>query len=322
MSVARHPVITDVGDYIFMLPFGDNTQAAATAEFTYTKKGWKTATMLMDTEWDYTKFLSKYFIARYTELGGKMLLEDTYKSGDKDFSAQLTKIKNLQPQPDFVFVSAIPDDIGTLIKQARDQGVTLPIVGGDGYDTPLLTEVAGPERSANVFFSTHLGVYGDDPTAAKFRDAFKKEYGQEAQSVFAALGYDGVNLVADGIKRAGSADHKAIRDALAVTKGWKGASGEITYPPGIRIPSKSVALDRGQGRQVQPAECRRPGEDPGPLVRSSLSLWERAGVRGTHSLAQRRRLGTGAGSRNASSLKHQPQSSPGSNDCMIGSPVV
>ena len=171
------PVITDIGDYIFMLPFGDNTQAAATAEFTYTKKGWKTATMLMDTEWDYTKFLSKYFIDRYTELGGKMLLEDTYKSGDKDFSAQLTKIKNLQPQPDFVFVSAIPDDIGTLVKQARDQGVTLPIVGGDGYDTPLLAEVAGPERSANVFFSTHLGVYGDDPTAAKFRDAFKKEYG-------------------------------------------------------------------------------------------------------------------------------------------------
>ena len=97
------PVITDLGDYIFMLPFGDNTQAAATAEFTY-KKGWKNATMLMDTEWDYTKFLSKYFINRFTELGGKMLLEDTYKSGDKDFSAQLTKIKNLQPQPDFVFV--------------------------------------------------------------------------------------------------------------------------------------------------------------------------------------------------------------------------
>jgi branched-chain amino acid transport system substrate-binding protein len=236
------PVITSLGDYIFMLPFGDNTQAAATAEFTYGKKGWKNAAMLMDTEWDYTKFLSKYFTARYTEEGGKMLLEDTYKSGDKDFSAQFTKIKNLQPQPEFVFVSAVPDDIGTIVKQARDQGVNLPIVGGDGYDTPLLVEVAGPDKSANVFFSTHLGVYGDDPTAAKFRDAFKTEYGQEPQSVFAALGYDGINLVADAIKRAGSTDHKAIRDALAATKGWKGSSGEITYPPGERIPSKSVAL--------------------------------------------------------------------------------
>jgi branched-chain amino acid transport system substrate-binding protein len=236
------PVITDVGDFIFMLPFGDNTQAAASAEFTYGKKGWRNATMLMDTEWDYTKFLSKYFITRFTELGGKMLLEDTYKSGDKDFSAQLTKIKNLQPQPDFVFVSAVPDDIGTLVKQARDQGVMLPIVGGDGYDTPLLTDVPGPEKSANVFFSTHLGIYGDDPGAAKFKNAFKAEFGAEPQSVFAALGYDGVNLMADAIKRAGSADHKAIRDALASTKGWKGASGEITYPPGERIPSKSVAL--------------------------------------------------------------------------------
>jgi branched-chain amino acid transport system substrate-binding protein len=236
------PVITDTGDFIFMLPFGDNTQAAASAEFTYGTKGWHNAAMLMDTEWDYTKFLSKYFTERFTEQGGKMLLEDTYKSGDKDFSAQLTKIKNLQPQPDFVFISAVPDDIGTIVKQARDQGVMLPIVGGDGYDTPLLTDVPGPEKSANVFFSTHLGVYGDDPTAGKFRDSFKKEFGQDPQSVFAALGYDGVNLMADAIKRAGSIDHKAIRDALASTKGWKGASGEITYPPGERIPSKSVAL--------------------------------------------------------------------------------
>jgi branched-chain amino acid transport system substrate-binding protein len=236
------PVITSVGDYIFMLPFGDNTQAAATAEFTYGKKGWKSAAMLMDTEWDYTKFLAKYFIDRFTEQGGKMLLEDTYKGGDKDFSAQLTKIKNLDPQPDFVFSSSNPDDIGTIVKQARDQGVMLPIVGGDGYDTPLLLEIPGPERSANVFFSTHLGIYGDDPTAVKFRTAFQKEFNGEPQSVFAALGYDGVNLVADAMKRAGSSDHKAVRDALASTKGWKGASGDISYPPGDRIPSKSVAL--------------------------------------------------------------------------------
>src|SRR6202171_3696822 len=175
-----------------MLPFGDNTQAAASAEFSYGKKGWRNATMLMDTEWDYTKFLSKYFIERFTEQGGKMLLEDTYKSGDKDFSAQLTKIKNLQPQPDFVFVSAIPDDIGTIVKQARDQGVMLPIVGGDGYDTPLLTDVPGPVKSANVFFSTHLGIYGDDPTAGKFRAAFVKEFGGEPQSVFGALAQAGV----------------------------------------------------------------------------------------------------------------------------------
>jgi branched-chain amino acid transport system substrate-binding protein len=258
------PVITDVGDYIFMLPFGDNTQAAATAEFTYGKKGWKTASMLMDTEWDYTKFLSKYFIARYTEQGGKMLLEDTYKSGDKDFSAQLTKIKNLDPQPDFVFVSAIPDDIGTIVKQARDQGVMLPIVGGDGYDTPLLTDVPGPEKSANVFFSTHLGIYGDDPTAGKFRAAFVKEFGAEPQSVFAALAYDGVYLMADAITRAGSVDHKAIRDALAATKGWKGASGEITYPPGERIPSKSVALIEVKDGKFNLLEIVVPNKIPAP----------------------------------------------------------
>ncbi|GEM_PF-36220 len=239
---ATAPVIPSIGDYIFMAPFGDNVQAAAGAEFAYKKNGWKNGYLLMDKAQEYTRFLAKYFKERYTELGGNLLGEDTYQTGDKDYSAQFTKIKSLNPAPDFVYISAMPDDIGTIIKQARDQGVNQPIVGGDGYDTPLLVQVAGPERSNNVYFSTHLGVYGDDPTAKAFSDAYAKEYGGPPDTVFAALGYDSVNMMADAIKRAGSDDPKAIRDALAQTQNFKGASGTISYKPGERIPSKSVAL--------------------------------------------------------------------------------
>jgi branched-chain amino acid transport system substrate-binding protein len=237
------PLITTVGDYIFMLPFGDNVQAAVAAEFA-NEKGWKTAALLFDEAMDYTKFLAKYFKDRYTmeDIGGQIVSEQTYSMGDTDFSAQLTEFKNLDPQPDFLFVSSNPGEIGTIIKQARDLGLEMPIVGGDGYDTPLLAELAGNEAANNVFFTTHQGIYGDDPAAAAFAKAYEAEYGNPPEAVFAALGYDGVKLMADAMTRAGTIDGAAVRDALAATQGFQGVTGTISYEPGSRIPSKSVAL--------------------------------------------------------------------------------
>lgn len=237
------PLITTVGDYIFMLPFGDNVQAAVAAEFA-SEKGWKTAALLFDEAMDYTKFLAKYFKDRYTmeDIGGQIVSEQTYSMGDTDFSAQLTEFKNLDPQPDFLFVSSNPGEIGTIIKQARDLGLEMPIVGGDGYDTPLLAELAGTEAANNVFFTTHQGIYGDDPAAAAFAEAYEAEYGNPPEAVFAALGYDGIKLMADAMTRAGTIDGAAVRDALAATQGFQGVTGTISYEPGSRIPSKSVAL--------------------------------------------------------------------------------
>ena len=235
------PVITSIGDYVFMLPFGDNVQAAAGAEFAQ-GKGWKSAAMLVDEAMDYTKYLAKYFEERFTaeDIGGKVVSRLAYNIGDTDFSAQLTEFKNLDPQPDFLFVSSNPGEIGTIIKQARDMGLNQPILGGDGYDTPLLAQLAGPV--SNVYFTTHEGIYGDSPEAKTFADAYAKQYGKAPESVFAALGYDGVKLMADAIGRAGTTDGAKVRDALGATKGFKGVTGTITYENGSHIPSKSVAL--------------------------------------------------------------------------------
>ena len=237
------PLITTVGDYIFMLPFGDNVQAAVAAEFA-NEKGWKTAALLFDEAMDYTKFLAKYFKDRFTmeDIGGQLLSELTYSMGDTDFSAQLTEFKNLDPQPDFLFVSSNPGEIGTIIKQARDLGLEMPIVGGDGYDTPLLAELAGAEAANNVFFTTHQGIYDKTPASEAFNAAYQAEYGNPPEAVFAALGYDGVKLMADAMTRAGTIDGAAVRDALAATQGYEGVTGTISYEPGVRIPSKSVAL--------------------------------------------------------------------------------
>jgi branched-chain amino acid transport system substrate-binding protein len=236
------PLITTIGDYIFMLPFGDNVQASMGAEFAQ-EKGWKTCALLLDEAMDYTKFLAQYFSERFTmdDIGGEIVSELRYSIGDTDFSGQLTEFKNLDPQPDFLYVSSNPGEIGTIVKQAREFGLEQPILGGDGYDTPTLVELAG-DSAHDVYFTTHQGIYGDDPLAKQFSAAYETKYGNPPESVFAALGYDGIKLMADAINRAGVLDGPAVRDALAATQGFKGATGEISYEPGVRIPSKSVAL--------------------------------------------------------------------------------
>lgn len=236
------PLIQQIGDYIFMLPFGDNVQAAVGAEYAQ-EKGWKTVAMLVDDAGTYTKFLAKYFVDRFTddEIQGQVVKELSYHSSDTDFSSQLTEIKNLNPQPDLIYVSSNPAEIGTIVKQARENGIELPIMGGDGYDTPLLLELAG-DAARNVYFTTHQGIYDDAPEGKDFAAKYAAEYGNPPEAVFAALGFDGINLMADAMTRAGSTDGAAVRDALAATAGFKGATGEITYEAGSRIPSKSVAL--------------------------------------------------------------------------------
>src|SRR3954453_665212 len=236
------PLITTVGDYIFMLPFGDNVQAAVSAEFAH-EQGWKTAALLLDEAMDYTKFLAKYFKDRFTmeDIGGQIVSELSYSMGDTDFSSQLTEFKNLDPQPDFIFISANPGEIGTIVRQARDLGPPMPIVGGAGYDTPLLAELGG-DAATNVYFTTHQGIYDKTPVSEAFNAAYQAEYGKPPEAVFAALGYDGIKLMADAITRAGAIDGAAVRDALAATQGFEGVTGTISYEPGSRIPSKSVAL--------------------------------------------------------------------------------
>ena len=239
---ATAPVITLAGDYVFMLPFGDNVQAAVGAEYA-AEQGWQTCGLMLDNQMDFTKFLAAYFVDRFDDedIGGEIVKEVSYSTGDTDFSSQLTELKNLDPQPDFLYISSGPQEIGTIVKQARDLGIELPIVGGDGYDTPLLLELAG-DAARNVFFATHQGVYGDEPAAGEFRAAFEAEYGNPPPSVFAALGYDGMRLMADAIERAGSDDPTAIRDALAETEGFEGITGTVTYEEGSRIPNKGCAL--------------------------------------------------------------------------------
>jgi branched-chain amino acid transport system substrate-binding protein len=233
---------TQVGDMMFLACFGDNVQAAVGAEYSYKTFG-HNAYFLWDKGIEYTTLLGAYFKARFTELGGTIALEDSYADDATDFSAQITKIKALSPQPDFYYVAAMPYNIGPLVKQFRDAGITGPIVGGDGYDTPDLVSVAGAAAD-NVYFTTHalMDASGGTDGIKKFITDYNAEYGHDPENAFAALGYDTINLLVDAIKRAGSTDSAAVKAAIEATKDFQGITGAITFSADSHVPQKGVTV--------------------------------------------------------------------------------
>ncbi len=242
-SGATHPMLPQwVGDRMFMVPFGDDDQSFAIADYAYNKLGVRNVVVWTDNSMDFTKALSKFFKQRFQELGGKLILEDFFMMGDKDFSAQIARLKNTSPKADAVFISAIPNEAGLTVKQIREAGLSLPVVSGDGFDTELVTTVPGDKLANDVYFSTHTYREDNRPEVVAFVTAYQKEYNRPPENAFAALGFDAVGLIADAIKRAGTTDGKALAAALRETKGFKAVTGEITYSRPSGVPMKGVSI--------------------------------------------------------------------------------
>ena len=244
-SGATLPTLPDqVGDRFFLVPFGDNIQAYAAAEFAAKDLKAKTAYILTDKAMDYTITLSKYFKERFTKMNGEqsVLLEDSYQTTDVDFSAQIERLKGMAKQPDVLYVASDPSKCGVIVKQMRARGITQPIIGGDGYDTPLLVELGGEGANKDVYFTTHASLDNPSEKVQNFVKAYQETYKKMPENAFAALGYDAMALLADAISRAGSTDPQAITDALNSTSGFEGVTGNISYKNGSRVPTKSVTI--------------------------------------------------------------------------------
>ena len=231
-----------VGSEMFLVPFGDDVQAHAMAEYAYDTLGLRNIAVWTDNGMDYTTGLSKYFTERFTALGGSVAIADIYMTSDTDFSALVARLQATSGV-DGVFASSGPDTAGLIVKQIREAGIALPVLAGDGFDTDLLVSVPGPTLATNVYFTTHAYVGLETGPANTFRAAYEKEYGRPPENAFAALGYDAMGLVADAITRAGSSDPKAVSTALAATTGYADAvTGAIAYVGDSRVPSKPVAI--------------------------------------------------------------------------------
>ncbi|WP_062228488.1 ABC transporter substrate-binding protein [Aureimonas frigidaquae] len=242
-SGATHPKLPEwVGDHMFMTAFGDDDQSFAIADYAIDELKLDNVMVWTDNSMDFTKALSTFFKERYAERGKTILEDVSFMMGDTDFSGQIARLKALDPQPDAVFISAIPSEAGVTVRQIREAGLDLPILSGDGFDTPLVAEVPGPDLANKVYFSTHTYLADDRPEVAAFIAAYEKEFGTPPENAFAPLGYDAVGLIANAIETAGSAEPSAIRDALAKTEGFKAVTGEISYSRATMVPPKPISI--------------------------------------------------------------------------------
>lgn len=214
-----------VYEYVFRTCFSDSYQGSAMATYAAETLGASNAVVIQDTSSDYAKGLAENFISTFEEAGGNIVGQEGYVAGDTDFNAILTKIKALDF--DVVYLPGYYSEVGLIIKQARDLGIESPFMGGDGYDSPTLLELAGAEALNNVYFTNHYSSIDQDPLVVKFQEAYKAKYNTDA-SAFNALGYDLGYFIADAIGRAESLDAAAVHDALASTTDFTGVTGSIT----------------------------------------------------------------------------------------------
>jgi branched-chain amino acid transport system substrate-binding protein len=214
-----------VREFIFKTCFSDSFQGVMMSNFAFNDLKAKKAVVLVDSTSDYSKGLAKNFKETYSKLGGQVIGEEAYQAKETDFKAVLTKIKGLNPE--VLFLPGYYEEVGLIVRQARELGLNVPVLGGDGYESPKLAELAGKDALNKVYYTTAYSSEDSSSEVVKFNDAFKKKYGK-APDAFNALGYDMAYLVADALKRAGAVDSVKLKEALESTKDFKGVTGNVT----------------------------------------------------------------------------------------------
>ena len=237
--------VTEAGDHIFRVCFIDPFQGKVCAKFAR-GLGVTKAAILTDVSKDYSMGLTKSFRSEFASGGGVITGEQSYSGGDKDFSAQLTAIKAGNPQ--VIFLPAYYTDAPLIIRQARQLGITVPFIGGDGWDSPELVAVGG-DSVEGCYFSNHFSNQSTDPKVTSFVTAYRKKYGSDPDAI-SALGYDTLFILADAMKRAGTTDPAKVNAAIAATKDFPGVTGKITLDE-HRNPNKpAVMLQVKKGKFV------------------------------------------------------------------------
>ncbi|MCL1836951.1 MAG: ABC transporter substrate-binding protein [Treponema sp.] len=223
-----NPLVTAGNDWYFRVCFIDPFQGTVMANYAYNDLGARTAVIVQEVANDYSVGLAKFFVDNFIRLTGNpnaILATVNYNTGDLDFSAQLTTIR--ARNPDVIFAPGNYTESALVMKQARELGINTPIIGGDTWETPEFIDV-GRERVEGAVFSTFFAAeYAGSPEAQTFLSEYAKRYNKEPAAV-TALGYDGYLVALDAIKRADSTDPAKIRDAIAETEDFVGATGIVT----------------------------------------------------------------------------------------------
>jgi len=236
-----------VKDYTFRACFIDSFQGKVGADFALKGLKARKAAILTDNASDYSKGLTEIFKGAFTAGGGQIVAVEAYLQKDQDYKPILTKVK--AQNPDLLYIPGYYEDVGKIVKQARELGITVPVLGADAWDSPVLVEMGGPQALNNTYFTNFYSIEDKNPASNKFVEAYKKEYGKTPDSM-AAMGYDAAYLLVDAIKRANSTEANKIREALAATKSFQSVSGEMSLNDTHDAVRGVVIIEMKDGKQV------------------------------------------------------------------------
>ena len=242
---STNPAVTEKGEYIFRVCFTDPYQGKALASFVRKQLKLDTAAILVDKKNDYSVGLAGVFRREFEANGGKIVAEQSYSGGDSEFRPQLTTIRAAKPQA--LFIPGFYTEVGQIAIQARDLGLDVPLIGGDGWDSPAVIQIGGKSIEGS-YFSDHYFVGDTRPVVQTFVNEYRKRHGKNPEAT-AALGYDALKIFAEAVRRANGLDRKAIRDQIAATKNYEGIAGTITMGPD-RNPIKPVAMIKIENGQM------------------------------------------------------------------------
>jgi branched-chain amino acid transport system substrate-binding protein len=267
---STNPKVTQIGDYVFRVCFIDPFQGEVMAKFARNTLKVSKAAILKDIKNDYSVGLAQFFSETFTALGGQIIAEESYAEGDIEFRAQLTAIK--AKDPDVIFIPGYYTEIGLIARQARDLGINVPLIGGDGWDSPRLVEIGG-KALENTYYSNHYTPEDPRPEIQKFIAEYRAKY-NEVPDAMAPLGYDAARIAFDAIKRSGILEpqnikeayienpkagslmeavntiknRQLIRDAIARTKDFPGVTGMITIDENRNAKKSAVVVKIEDGK--------------------------------------------------------------------------
>jgi branched-chain amino acid transport system substrate-binding protein len=213
--------VTKKGDYIFRVCFIDPFQGLVMAKFARSSRNFDRVAILRESTADYSVGLADVFAREFTKMGGQIVADRAYTNADTNFTGPLTAIKDANPQA--IFVPGYYNHISLIARQARELGMTMPLLGGDGWDSAEL------DRNAlnGAFYSNHYSPEDPSPTIQRFIADYRRRH-DVVPNGLSALGYDAARVLFDAMKRATSWDSAAVRDAIAATRDFDGVTGRIT----------------------------------------------------------------------------------------------
>lgn len=236
-----------VKKYTFRACFIDSFQGTVGANFALNGLKAKKTAIMTDSSSDYSKGLAEIFKGTYAKGGGQIVAEEFYLQKDQDYKPILTKIK--AQNPELLYIPGYYEDVGKIIKQARELGITIPVLGADAWDSPVLVEMGGAQPLNNTYFTNFYSIEDKNPISNAFVAAYQKEYGNTPDSM-AAMGYDAAKLLVDAIKRADSTESSKIQEALAATKKFSSVSGEMSLDEKHDAVRGVVIIELKDGKQV------------------------------------------------------------------------